>query len=801
MEFRYLKDPSTEAFLSGLIASGRTVPFIGTGFTRGERAKARLVPDGQEWMTIMREQILASPASFKPTVEQLGKYDFQKLSDVYFRSDIIELNQIKNTLDQCFSCVNITTPSKLAFLNLPWPYLYTLNIDDGIERAIDSVKVVPYEAFAKSSARRYVYKMHGDVFTALKADSREALKLIFGKGDYIRSLNRNRPLIDELKVDLNESNLLFIGCSLTDELDVLYALSECDAISNESDSKRVYITSSSPENNYDMISKLRDYNVTDVIICDYDDFYLKATELARIALAHQSPANEFKFMPTAETFNVTKYLQYFLQSNWRGGDSSHLSIARDADRVIRDKVENNTITVITGTRFSGRTSSLYRALRSFKSKKTYFVSSDSILSDGDLSHILSLQNALVVFDSESLSFSQIYTVCRSCEKIESLSSKILLAIDKNDLHATEYLREQSVVTLSNRFSSNERHRINEILDTLGAAQLRNSGTMLDYIYQVADSAVIKKQLQIDNSLKKKIDDRVLYVASNISKSEFGLLYILAAKQKVLSVIYRSLLQRGGYTTTADEYISTLVKTWGPFVYKSSTDRPTMAASHSSFALMSNSQAWLFYALRSLVSALGVSRSAELIVDTVSAIKSHRDYYDIIMFDVLNAVFSASAVSGSRSRALIGETYKGLSRILSGEPNYWLQRAKSIYHDHSANDSDTVLAAIEHAEKAISETEKTVTINAKLTRANLYGLLCYIEKYQNTAHYVEAVNCYHEAIDDYHLNKEYLDELIQRNRAGKGYLKGLLSSNPGSGVEVLKVRDKVAHLRQIVGLDS
>ncbi|MGE6661079.1 SIR2 family protein [Pseudomonas sp. NPDC077408] len=799
MEFRNLEDPATEAFLRGVIASGRTVPFIGTGFTRGERARAKLVPDGREWMAIMRQQIGASSAPFKPTKEQLDKYDFQKLSDVYFRDDIVGLDQIKSTLDGCFSGVRIATSSKLSFLNIPWPYIYTLNIDDGIENAIDGVKVVPYEPFAKSSVRRYVYKIHGDVFTALKAVSRDALKLVFGKGDYIRSLNKNRPLIDELKADLSESNLLFIGCSLTDEIDVLYALSEHEEVSGAAGSRRIYITSSSPEGDYDIVSKLRDYKITDVIICNYDDFYLKASELANETLANSSPAKEFEFKLASEKFSVTQYLQYFLQSNWSGGDSSHLSIVRDADRLIMDKVEENTVVVLTGTRFSGRTTALYRALRSFKSKKSYLVTSSSAVSDGELSHILNLKDSFIVFDSESLNFSQIYTVCRSVEKLESYNSKILLVIDKNNLFATEVLPENSVVTLSSRFSANELELINEILGTVGVARLAKSGTILDHIYQVADSSVVKSLLKAEASLKEKIDNRVRYVGGNISRSEFGLLYILAVKQKVLSVIYRSILQKSGYATTAEDYISTVIQVWGPFIERSNTDRSTMAASHSSFALTSNSQVWLFYALRSLVSVMGVDKSASLIVDTVSAVKSHKEYYDLVMFDVLNSVFSAGSNGRSHNRALIGETYKELARILSGEPNYWLQRAKSIYHDHSANSADTVLAAIEHAEKAINETEKTVTINAKLTRANLYGLLCYIENYQNSTHYVAAINCYHEAFDDYHMNKDYLDELIQRNRGRKGYLIGLLSSNPGSDVEVLKIRDKVAHLRQIVGL--
>jgi len=799
MEYRYLDNPDTEDFLSGLIASGRTVPFIGTGFTRGERAKARLVPDGREWMEIMRQQITESPVAFKPTAENLEKYDFQKLSDRYFRDEIVELSKIKNTLDQYFSDVKISTQSKLSFLSLPWPYIYTLNIDDGIEKAINGIKVVPYESFAKSHGRRYVYKMHGDVFTALKADSRDALKLIFGKGDYIRSLNKNRPLIDALKADLNESNLLFIGCSLTDEIDILYALSDHESVSSTSGSRRVYLTSTSPEGDYDTISKLREYSITDVIICNYDDFYLKITELAREIFARNSPAKEFEFLPTAAPFNINKFLQYFLQSNWQGGDSSHLSVTRDADATIKNKTERSTITVITGARFAGRTSTLYRALRASKTKKPYFIGSESTITDGDLSHILSLPDSFIAFDTESLSFSQIFTVCRSIEKLKSLNTSVLIAVDKNDLFATEHLPENSIVSLSNRFSNNERSRINQILDTLGIAQLKKPGTILDYIYEVAGSTIIKGLLKSDTSLKKKIDERVKYTSKNMSKSEFGLLYILAAKQKVLSVIYRGLLQKGGYTTTADEYITNFVQIWGPFVEKSSTGRSTIAASHSSFALKSNSQAWLFYALQSLARELGVPKSANFIVETISSIQAHKDHYDLMMFDVLNAVFSGSSITKSNSRALISETYIGLARTLSSEPNYWLQRAKSIYNDHSANTADSVLAAIEHVEKAISETEKTVTINAKLTRANLYGLLCHIEKHNNLDHYIAAVNSYHQAIEDYHLNKEYLDELIQRNKGGRGYLKGLLSSIPPAGVETLKIQDKVAFLRQIVGM--
>lgn len=319
MEYRHLEDKETEDFLLDLVSSGRNIPFIGTGFTRGERAKRNRVPDGKEWMEIMRSQIMASQAQLKPSSERLKEYNFQDLSDIYFGDDIVPLNTIKTTLDEYFSEVKISTPSKTRFLSLPWPYIYTLNIDDGIENTISGVKVVPYESFARGSERKYVYKLHGDVFTALKASNREDLKLIFGKGDYIRSITKNRPLIDELRNDISENNIFFIGCSLTDELDILHVLTGQDFTSKQGVSKRVYITSSKPED-YDTIKRLRDYQITDVIICDYDSFYLKYAELSQDSTPVDPLTESFSFSPTSKTsFTETQFLNYFLQVNWKRG--------------------------------------------------------------------------------------------------------------------------------------------------------------------------------------------------------------------------------------------------------------------------------------------------------------------------------------------------------------------------------------------------------------------------------------------------------------------------------------------------
>lgn len=125
MNIRYLDKKETVDFLRSIIASKRNVPFIGTGFTCGERARTRAVPNGYDWMCIMREQIKSSPLTMKPSGEELDSYKFQDLSDIYFREDIVPLDKIKETLDGCFSTVNISSQTKKSFLDLDWPYIYS----------------------------------------------------------------------------------------------------------------------------------------------------------------------------------------------------------------------------------------------------------------------------------------------------------------------------------------------------------------------------------------------------------------------------------------------------------------------------------------------------------------------------------------------------------------------------------------------------------------------------------------------------------------------------------------------------
>lgn len=145
---RQFGEDETQRFLRGILRRENSIPFLGTGFTAGERSRNGVVPFGEEWTQIMRDQIGAAGVADKPTDEELKKLGFQDLSDIYFREEIVDIDRIKQTVDDVFTAVNIESSAKKEFLSIDWPYIYTLNIDDAIERCIDAVKVLPYKNFS-----------------------------------------------------------------------------------------------------------------------------------------------------------------------------------------------------------------------------------------------------------------------------------------------------------------------------------------------------------------------------------------------------------------------------------------------------------------------------------------------------------------------------------------------------------------------------------------------------------------------------------------------------------------------------
>jgi hypothetical protein len=67
-----------------------------------------------------------------------------------------------------------------------------------------------------------VCKIHGDAKYEVVHDVRQSI--IFSTDSYVQSLTSNQSMLASLRTDLVEQNTIFVGCSLDDEIDLLYSL-------------------------------------------------------------------------------------------------------------------------------------------------------------------------------------------------------------------------------------------------------------------------------------------------------------------------------------------------------------------------------------------------------------------------------------------------------------------------------------------------------------------------------------------------------------------------------------------------
>lgn len=585
MNHRDLQDQETINFLRSVLSSQKCVPFIGTGFTANERAAKNAVPNGTDWMGIMAAQINAAVTKHKPTEAEIKRYSFQDLSDVYFREKIVEFDKIKETLNDYFSNVQIKNEAKKAFLSIEWPYIYTLNIDDAIENHLGGVKVVPYEQFERHGSRTFVYKMHGDVWTALKAADAEGLKLIFGRGDYIRSLRKNEYLIECLRNDLAERNIFFIGCT----------------------------------------------------------------------------------------------------------------------------------------------------------------------------------------------FQHLRTLSKRRDEVRDANSTFVVAVSNSDVSAFYGLSGDAIFEAADRLNQSEIPGIDDFLSRIGLKKWRASARILDQIFYVSESAIVARELGESSSLQTRLNNRIEELSKKKEcKVEFALLYTLAVRQKIYSAVYRKMLADAGFGRTSEAYMSEFGKNWAPFVELMESDASSDRYNRSARQLIANSSVWLHYATRSLAKRIGLDLTADYIFYAfVSSREWDDEAHELTMFDHLNAVFGPfPPIEANWSAALIRLVYLRLADVLYQVPNYWLQRAKSVYN--ISVDVAELKEAVAFCDKAISETDQKVTINSKLTRANLYGKLCRITEYKDEDLILRAIKIYYDALQDYDQNSTHINDLLKKSRSGRGDLKLLVS---------------------------
>ena len=725
-------------------------------------------------MELMRQQIKNSPVVEKPSDDELQKFSFQELSDIYFREKIVSLETIKSDVNNCFTDVKIEDESKLNFLSVDWPYIYTLNIDDGIERAIDGVKVLPYRNFSIYDQRRYVYKLHGDAEDVMTAANHDELKVIFGKADYINSLNSNMYLISGLINDFCEKNIIFIGCSLSDELDIAYALANPEFSNKDINTARIFITSE-PLNNYTDKKKLKSYGITDVIITDYSNFYDFVASVACSDELQLPAIDAFQYVNNSETFTNKNFVSYLLQSGWNQQKNPYVvSVRREVEQEIFDKI-NEPLVVIWGRRFSGKSTLLFRILENVRTRKRYLVHSKNSLNARAFNDIFKIKNALIAIDSGAVHFNQLKSISQKIDILRENNTTIILTVSRADLKAFGSDFEDEAIELKPRLLGNEIEDINKLLDTQGLQRWDFRNSILDNIFLFDKSPIVRNIL----NTQSKLEDRIVsicnegYLDENFtmnSKLDFSLLFYLVSREKIFSLVHRHLIRNYGLDYLLNTHLDNFAKKWAPFIEYEKTNVSSQRAEKSGYVTVCNSYAWIQFAVRISSEKLGVKKTASFIAELYQCVCSiDQGAHKIIMFDNLNAIYSPKIQTNQDwCKKMITSVYEELVTYCAQDPDYWLQRAKGIYY--LSDKEDEIRIAIEYCKKSIVEKSTKTRINSKLAKANLLGKLCMITDYTHDEDISEAIKAYSDAINDRDANSSYIDGLLKKNRNDFGYMK-------------------------------
>jgi len=224
-----------------------------------------------------------------------------------------------------------------------------------------------------------------------------------------------------------------------------------------------------------------------------------------------------------------------------------------------------------------------------------------------------------------------------------------------------------------------------------------------------------------------------------------------------------LIKSYGINIMPQSHLESFCLSWSPFVEYDEADPESRKKEHSNHVVICNSYAWLQYAIRSISESLGIQEVANQIVLLYTYVRDiDSEAHKLIMFDNLNAIFEAtSALRADWGGQIINLVYQKLASLMATDSDYWLQRAKGIYY--ISNDESELRVAIAYCEKGIKEKDKRASINAKLTKANLHGKLCFVTDYASDDDLSSAVLAYSDAINDYPTNPTYIDELLKKSR--------------------------------------
>lgn len=729
MEQLYFKDPTSAEKIRRIYASSRLMPFFGSGFTKGERARKGRVPDANgltEQIVNMASQKCQDP---KAAAEILQISDLKTAFNLLFMKDYIEPASTRTYLRNMFSEVDISKTIKGKLIQLKWPHIFTFNIDDAIESctAVRLTKILPNRDVAREyiSSSRCLFKIHGDVEDLCAYTDGSST---FTWAQYAKAIESNRSMLSFIQEHAEASSFLFIGCSLDSEIDIL-SLAQTTPFA-----KSIFLKKGEPTLAEKI--KLSDYGIEQIIFFDnYEQiaqWLVETLEEVVVSTPDRSlQIDDFADINANQTINLIANGGPLLltMGDQRAALCPRLFPVREQVKAIVRQVQNSPVVLVSGRRFSGKTTLLLQCIESINDYTTsFFATSDSF--SPSVANLLSTQNNhIFFFDSNYLDTASLDAVLNAKT---NPSNRIVICATKGDadlfrLKISNRLGDVTETTIESKLSQQEEIEFNSGLNNLGLAKYNRGNNLLNFAYhyftnyrsQIGTSALFERKFN-NNELK------VLVLIATFGKAERGRIKAVCENFDIIEFISnndRLLESIPGETTT------------------------------SSGAIVCNSASWI---IKIVTDSFKDQAVGKRIGDMIIAL-ANQGYIDaarnLISFDKLNEI------SGGSVNSFVRDLYNRIQKPFENDNHYWIQRAKSeLISGHTIEDFSSGMKWTSKVRGDNSITKNATYFSATFVSAQLYARAFGVSK--NQEHLRMFFEHMHESTNNYLHNKIHIDKMLR-----------------------------------------
>lgn len=789
-EMRILNPSDIKEDIKNFFKNKSLIPIVGSGISCGVPTTKGSVPSGESYLKYMVDTLLENPQFTKDERSILEHEKFSAVCDYYEDDENVSAEKRFSYLKDNFYHARFTDDDiRRSFFDIEWPYIYSLNIDDAIEGSSKyTTLILPNRDFRDElfNEEPCLIKLHGDIKDIVTYKQSDK---VFTSTEYALSLTKNASLLNKLKNDYGYQNILFIGCSLDDEID-LKTLSSAAIDFQFKDTLSRTIIFIKGEPNKLQKSKFKTYGITDVVCFDsFDAMYVflssvweESSHIADEELEQYSNVSisQIKADEVDTNRNFFFWGKGLLDLKEKKITYPYYFISRDITSTIMLQLTQNKVHLVYGSRVSGKSYLLADLCSKIRDRAVIYLDGKSRLSENAFSRLLGNKNTAVLLDIGSLNRDQFEKILLYSESIHKNESNFIICINANDSDINGIIkwkiRENPYInkfilryTLSNKFKKEtEIEKINMLLPPINLPLYSYKRTLLDQL------------IYAEKMLKAKGQYSSTHLKVNSTK-QLALLIILAIKESIYSaeIVNFSL----------DQEIVEASKRYTPFIERVETSIFEKDPSDlSSIKYSLNSKYWLRRELgefaRNEANHIKIAEAYQYIIRCIIDFSKQNEYRrrrlcrDYIMFDVMNDIFLDEYGGNLKLNLFI---YSKLHSNLAGDFNFLHQEAKCYTNyayglKNNTEKEKFLCTAREFALLSLSmisqRYENTPNENliismahVQYTIATILSDLCKTDGYENGPLLQETIDAVCVALYSPYNNDDYRRE--RRQRASQG----------------------------------